>query len=93
VTPGDLLLLYSDGVIEAQNGERELFGTARLRETIRGLCGHSAREVQDALLAQVERHVGPAPQFDDITLLVARRDEQGPVDAPPVDLFAYDGPA
>jgi sigma-B regulation protein RsbU (phosphoserine phosphatase) len=73
--PGDVLVLYTDGITEAQ-GERESFyGEERLLESVRANLGRSAREIQDAVMADVQRFVGDAPnvQFDDIALAVVVR--------------------
>jgi sigma-B regulation protein RsbU (phosphoserine phosphatase) len=71
--PGDALLLYSDGITEAQNVEGELFGEARLLEATQLNSGCTARELEEALLAGVRAFRGSEPQSDDITLLVVVR--------------------
>ena len=67
--PGDRLFQYTDGVTEATNRDKELYGMERLKEI---LCRH-AGEPPEALLTHVKRDidafVGEAPQFDDITML------------------------
>ena len=72
---GDLLVLYTDGVIDADNGQGGFFGEERLLETILNCTKCSAQEIQDALVAEVHSFVGDAPQFDDITLMVIKREE------------------
>ena len=74
IHPGDLLLLYSDGVIEAQNVDKELFGEGRVLDIIRAYLSRQARDVEEALLSGVRDFAGDAPQFDDITLMVIKRD-------------------
>jgi serine phosphatase RsbU (regulator of sigma subunit) len=71
---GDMLVLYTDGVTEAQDGKETFFGTERLLEVVRTSLGRPAQDVQDALLAAVHEFVGDAPQFDDIALMVVVRD-------------------
>jgi len=73
LAPGDTLVLFSDGVPEAQNIFDEEFGEARLVEVLRDAAGDSAEQVIDRVMAAIDAFVGGAPQFDDITLLVARR--------------------
>ncbi len=73
VYPGEALLLYSDGVTEAQDLRRRLFGTDRMLATAQAQLGQSAPAMQTALLEAVRQFVGDAPQFDDITLLIAMR--------------------
>ncbi len=82
--PGDVLVLYSDGVTEAQNEQKALFGEERLLGVIRttfvspGSPARSAHDVQDAVLAEVQAFVGDAPQSDDITLMVIVRNSADP---------------
>jgi serine phosphatase RsbU (regulator of sigma subunit) len=72
--PGDMLVLYTDGVSEAQNGRGEFFDVERLLEAARSCHGRTAAAAQAAILAAVDQFVGDAPQFDDLTLLVVVRD-------------------
>ena len=71
--PGDLLLVYSDGVPEAQNAENVEFHDDRLLATGRANLGRPAGEVGAAIVDAVHDFVGDAPQFDDITLVVVAR--------------------
>jgi serine phosphatase RsbU (regulator of sigma subunit) len=73
-SPGDVLLLYTDGVTEAQNPEGAMFGVERLLAAAREQRGAPALRVQEAILEAIHAFVGDAPQFDDITLMVARRE-------------------
>lgn len=72
VGPGDLLLLYTDGVTEAVNATDEQFGVDRLKETIRSAGGQSAGAVLDRVLQAVADFTGDVRQSDDITLLALR---------------------
>jgi sigma-B regulation protein RsbU (phosphoserine phosphatase) len=77
--PGAVLLLYTDGVVDAQNQQQEFFGKERmLKRAQAGLDssaspGRLAQDLQDALLTGVHEFVGDAAQFDDITLMVVAR--------------------
>jgi sigma-B regulation protein RsbU (phosphoserine phosphatase) len=75
--PGDLLVLYSDGITEAEDPQGRLFGQERFRELLRQTATsaghHSAQEIQNALLAQVRRFRREAPQHDDTTVVVLIR--------------------
>jgi sigma-B regulation protein RsbU (phosphoserine phosphatase) len=71
--PGDTLVLFSDGVTEAQNADEEEYGEARLVECLRAVADQPAALMIERLMASIDGFVGGAPQFDDITLLVARR--------------------
>ena len=73
VAPGGLVMLYSDGVTEARNRERDLFGDKRLAELVAGLSGVSAEEAGGRLLAAVDAFAGEAPPSDDLSLVVLRR--------------------
>ena len=72
--PGDVLLLYTDGITEALDEQGEFFRSERLLEVVQANLGRPAREIQDALLAEVHQFMGHRPQFDYITLLIVARD-------------------
>ena len=71
--PGAVLLLYTDGVVDAQDSREERFGSERMVDVVRSSLARSARGVQEALLAQLQRFMGDEPQFDDITFIVVER--------------------
>jgi serine phosphatase RsbU (regulator of sigma subunit) len=71
--PGDALVLFSDGVTEAQNSDGDEFGEARLFEVLRACPGRPGAEVIDRVFAAIDGFAAGAPQFDDITVVVARR--------------------
>ena len=73
IAEGDLLVLYTDGITEAQNERDEFFGTHRLLEVVQAGGGRAAQDVLDAVLTAVHAFAGDTPQFDDVTLLVAVR--------------------
>jgi len=77
---GDLLLLYTDGITEAQDATESLFSETRLEECLRDMSGESAGEAGTAVIDAVAKFQGAAPQFDDITLLALRY--TSPVSAP-----------
>ena len=70
LAPGDVLLLYTDGITEAQNAQEAFFDEESLREVVRANLGRSARDIQDSVIEEVGAFVGDAPQSDDITLMV-----------------------
>ena len=72
--PGDVLLLYTDGVTDTVNPQRTRFGAQRLLEVAQEPPGRSAHEIQAAILAALDRFAGDAPQLDDVTLVVLGRD-------------------
>ena len=69
---GSMVLLYSDGITEAENLAEEEFGNARLEELLRSRPDASAGEMRDLVAAAVDEFVGTAPQYDDQTLVIAR---------------------
>ncbi len=71
---GDTLILYTDGIIEAENADHQFFGLERLEETARGLTGESARTVRDTLLESVSQFTQGVSLADDIALIVLVRD-------------------
>lgn len=71
---GDALLLYTDGISEAQNQEEELFGMDRLIEIFSKQRGKTALEIRDAVRNAVKDWVGDAEQSDDITMIVVVRE-------------------
>jgi serine phosphatase RsbU (regulator of sigma subunit) len=72
--PDDLLVLYTDGVSEAQNWAGDFFEVERLLDTARACTGRTAQAVAECILAAVDRFVGDAQQSDDLTLLVVKRE-------------------
>jgi sigma-B regulation protein RsbU (phosphoserine phosphatase) len=67
---GDKVVIYSDGVTEAQNLERGFFGKRRLREVVEAHAGRSCGAIHDAIQEAVAAFTEGAPQSDDITLVV-----------------------
>jgi len=69
---GDVVLVFSDGVTEAQDAANELFGEARLKEFLEKCSCQGAPEICDKVIAAVQDFVGSAPQADDLTLTALR---------------------
>jgi phosphoserine phosphatase RsbU/P len=76
LAPGDILVLYTDGVTEAFDAARSMFGEERLQEVVRAHTEHSATDLVEAISVAVHDYAGAAPQSDDITLLVLRINSQ-----------------
>ena len=70
---GDTLLMYTDGVTEAQDISQALYDDDRLLSISRANVGRSAEDIRKAIIQSISDFVGDAPQFDDITLVVAVR--------------------
>ena len=69
LAPGDILLLYTDGVSEAMNADAEEFGMERLQEVFRAAPPKTAEEANQLVFAAVHDFAGGTPQSDDITCL------------------------
>ena len=68
----DLLILYTDGITEAENAGLEMFGLERLKEVILASHTVSSKDIIDEILNAVRAFTGDQPQSDDITLMVIR---------------------
>ncbi len=75
LAPGDSIILFTDGIIEAMNARGQLFGQTRFRDSLMK-AGHKPQHVGPDVLRRLRRFVGSSPQEDDITLLVFGRDEE-----------------
>jgi serine phosphatase RsbU (regulator of sigma subunit) len=71
LSPGDILVLYTDGVTESFNPAAEEFGEERLIESLRACRDASSKAMLQAIIEEVRRF-SPQAQRDDITLIVAR---------------------
>jgi sigma-B regulation protein RsbU (phosphoserine phosphatase) len=67
--PGETLLLYTDGVTEAQNDADELYEEERLLDQVRKAASREVRELAHEILDSLRAFTGSAPQNDDITIL------------------------
>ena len=72
LSPGDIVVLYTDGVTEAINSREEMFEVERLVSVVRQNQARSAQEILDAIIAAVFAFSGDQPQFDDITVMVIK---------------------
>jgi serine phosphatase RsbU (regulator of sigma subunit) len=70
---GDVLVMFSDGVVEAENAAGEPFDEAGVRSIVDQPVWSSAKELTWALFAAVQRHSDDRKLMDDLTALVARR--------------------
>jgi sigma-B regulation protein RsbU (phosphoserine phosphatase) len=79
IWPGDILLLYTDGVSEAADPADSQFGTDRLEELLEELKDRSARQIVDAVLDRVIRFAGgPGELNDDLTVVCLKRLDEDP---------------
>ena len=77
VEPGDTIVLYTDGVTEAMNGDGEQYGVDRIQEVFRANPPTDSEQATHALFDGVREFVGDTPQSDDITCFLFRRPEDG----------------
>jgi sigma-B regulation protein RsbU (phosphoserine phosphatase) len=73
LAPGDLLVLYTDGVTEAMAADGSFFGENRLKQVVAAHATASAEDMCTAILAAVEAFSGEVSLSDDLTLLIVRR--------------------
>lgn len=71
---GEVLVLYSDGVTDMENETGEAFGLERLKELVTSHCDAGAELIAQRLVAAVRTHAGVAEPFDDLTVVVVRRE-------------------
>jgi sigma-B regulation protein RsbU (phosphoserine phosphatase) len=74
---GDLLVLFTDGITEAMNPAGECFGEQRLGAFIQQQAHLPFEELRERILREVGGFVGPAPQQDDMTMLLLKVEEAG----------------
>jgi len=72
VQTGDAIVFVSDGILDAQNAQEEMYGAERLGIVLCGNAGHTAQEIADHILADVTRFQGGQDRFDDETIIVLR---------------------
>ena len=83
--PGDTVLLHSDGIVEAHDPQRGMFGFPRLKQTVADAPGDQA--LIDRVISELEAFTGPgAEQEDDITMVTLQRSAGAAMVAP-----AHDG--
>ena len=72
--PCDVLVLYTDGITETQNASDEFFEENRLHKSIAANDPCSAVQIRDNLVSDVQDCMNDEPLYDDIGLIVLRRD-------------------
>jgi len=71
--PGDVVVLYTDGITEAENLEGVQYGIERLCQVVKLNRHASASQIKQAVIDELRRHIGKQKVFDDITLLVLKQ--------------------
>jgi PAS domain S-box-containing protein len=72
LSSGDILVLYTDGVNEAENSSSEQYGIERFRSIVRESCVLSAQGILDRILGDISQFCEGQAQFDDITMVVVK---------------------
>jgi sigma-B regulation protein RsbU (phosphoserine phosphatase) len=75
ISPGDVLVMYTDGVTEAEDSQREQFGEERLEQVIWDHFDQPAQQICDAVRRAVNEFTGSDQHADDITMLIVRWDK------------------
>jgi len=67
-----VLVLYTDGITEAQNEDEEFYDETRLKKLIKREKTNSSKELRDLIIEDVRTFIGDSRQFDDMTLVVIK---------------------
>jgi sigma-B regulation protein RsbU (phosphoserine phosphatase) len=70
--PGDSLIFFSDGIVDAQNADGDMFGDDRLKAVVKKYSQKTASKIADAILAEVSKFQAGKERFDDETVVVLR---------------------
>ena len=70
--PGDVIVLYTDGITEAMNGDGDLFGDAALGRILGSGTRHDAGGIRERVVREVNTFVGDAEPHDDMTMVVIK---------------------
>jgi serine phosphatase RsbU (regulator of sigma subunit)/putative methionine-R-sulfoxide reductase with GAF domain len=71
-TPGDTLILYTDGITEAINEDYDEFGLKRLSMVVKNHVNEDADQIVQHITKSIAQHTGDTPQFDDMTMVVIK---------------------
>jgi len=74
IKPGELLVMYTDGVVEAEDEVEDYFGEAQLQSVTRANINRSVEVIENKVVTAVFDFAGDAPQLDDITLMLLKRE-------------------
>jgi sigma-B regulation protein RsbU (phosphoserine phosphatase) len=72
LSPGDKVIFYTDGIVEAMNEQGEMFGFDRLQEVVQSSHSMPAESLLKAILDEVKQFAGSTAQHDDLTAIVVR---------------------
>ena len=83
LAPGDGVVLYTDGITEAENAAGEQYGLVRLCAVVGQYWAQPAEVIKEAVVADVQRHIGGHQVYDDVTLVVVKQQEGAGAPWPP----------
>ncbi|MBK9315711.1 MAG: SpoIIE family protein phosphatase [Acidobacteria bacterium] len=72
LTPGDIIFLYTDGITEAFNQQKQMYTDERLHQCLKLTPGSSPKEIIQRVVEEVTSFAGNEPQSDDLTMMAAR---------------------
>jgi sigma-B regulation protein RsbU (phosphoserine phosphatase) len=72
IIPGQIIVMGTDGIWEAQNPQGEMFGKERFKNIVRENAGQSAKDIIQAVIKEVDRFCHPLEKADDVTLVVTK---------------------
>jgi serine phosphatase RsbU (regulator of sigma subunit) len=72
LAPGDWLIIFTDGLVEAENARQEEYGETRLLSALEAGVSATPKGLLDQLMANLDLFVGATPQHDDVTCLLVR---------------------
>jgi len=78
LNPGDVIVLYTDGISEAMNPEADLFGDSRLSRIVEEHGHLESGELRERILREIEAFVGAADQHDDMTMILMKVEQAMP---------------
>jgi len=73
--PGDKVVYYTDGIVEAMNKNKDMYGFERLNEVVKASTAENAEELMNDIISDVSKFTGDAPQHDDLTIIVVSADK------------------
>ncbi len=72
IHPGQIIMMGTDGIWEAQSPEGEMFGKERFKDIVRNNAGRPAKDIIQAVIKEVDRFCHPLEKADDVTLVVSK---------------------
>jgi sigma-B regulation protein RsbU (phosphoserine phosphatase) len=75
MAPGDKIVYYTDGIVEAMNKNEDMYGFERLDEVVKSSTAENAEDLMNDIIKDVSDFTGDAPQHDDLTIIVVSADK------------------